>query len=118
MEYKKIKDKYNKPNMSNETAKKIHQYEVAYKALIIGTYIIGAITVIDVFTPDPLFLLDEAALGAITGFLKASATIAKKKIALLVETNEAKISSKEVAELSKDVTNVAKNIKRSRTENK
>jgi hypothetical protein len=118
MDYKIIKEKYNKPQMSDETAKKINQLEVAYKVLIIGTYVVGAITVIDIFTPDPIFMLDEAALAAITGFLKTASTFAKKKIALLVETDNAKISSKDVEELSKDVTNVAKNIKRSRTSKK
>ena len=118
MDYKVIKEKYNKPQMSDETAKKIQQLEIAYKIFIAGTFVVGAITVIDIFTPDPLFLLDEAALAAITGFLKTAASFAKKKIALLVETDNAKISSQDVELLSKDVTNVAKNIKRSRSNKK
>lgn len=118
MDYKAIKDKYNKPQMSEETAKKIYQLEIAHKLFIAGTFVVGAITIVDIFTPDPLFMLDEAALAAITGFLKSASSFAKKKIALLVETDNAEISSKEVEEISKDVTNVAKNIKRSRTNKK
>ena len=118
MNYKLLKEKYNKPEMSDETAKKIQQLEIANKIFLAGTFIVGTITVLDIFTPDPIFMLDEAALAAITGFLKTASSFAKKKIALLVETNNAKISSKDVEELSKDVTNVAMNIKRSRTKDK
>lgn len=112
--YQKIKDKYNKPDMSDEVASKIKKLEILNKLFIIGTVIIGVITIIDIFTPDPLFLLDEATLAAITGLLKTLSSITKKKIATLIETNSLKITSKEIEDLSKDVTNVAKNVKRTR----
>jgi len=115
MSYQLIKEKYNKPNMSDEIAKKIKSLEVINKILILGTIVIGIITILDIFTPDPIFLLDEAALAAITGFLKVASSIVKKKIALLVETNKAKITAKDIEEISKEATNTAKSIKRSRT---
>ena len=118
MDYTSIKKKYKQPDMSDERAKNIYQLEIAHKLLMIGTIVIGLITIIDIFIPDHLFLLDEASLAAITGFLKTMESFVKKKIALLVEKNEAKISSKEVESLSKDATNVAKNIKRSRSKSK
>lgn len=112
--YQTIKNKYNKPNMSDEVASKIKKLEILNKLFIIGTIIIGIITVIDIFVPDPIFLLDEATLAAITGLLKTLSSITKKKIAILIETNNSKLSQKDIEELSKDATNVAKNIKKSR----
>ena len=49
--------------------KKIKRLELIEKILIAGTVIVGIITVIDIFIPDPILLLDEAALTAITGLL-------------------------------------------------
>ena len=115
MKYQMIKDKYNKPNMSDETAKKIKKYEIINKLLIIGTVVVGVITILDIFTVDPIFLLDEATLATITGFLKYCSSFTKKRIALLVETNGSKISAKDIEELSKEATKVAKDIKKSRT---
>lgn len=113
--YQTIKNKYNKPDMSDEVASKIKKLELLNKLFIIGTVIVGIITIIDIFVPDPIFLLDEASLAAITGLLKTLSSITKKKIAILIETNSLKISSKDIEEISKDATNVAKNVKRTRS---
>ena len=112
--YQSTKRKYKKLDMSDATASKIRNLEVIHKLLLLGTFIIGIITIIDIFVPDPVFLLDEAALAAITGFFKTAATFTKKKIALLVETDSAKMSTEDVEELSKNIKNATKNIKRSR----
>lgn len=113
--YQTIKNKYNKPDMSDEVARKIKKLEILNKLFIIGTVIVGIITIIDIFVPDPIFLLDEASLAAITGLLKTLSSITKKKIAILIETNSLKISSKDIEDISKDATNVAKNVKRARS---
>ena len=66
----KIKKKFNNPEMSDSTATKIASLEVTNNLLKAATITAGVVTVIDLFVPDPVFGLDEAALASITGLLK------------------------------------------------
>lgn len=97
--------------MDKKIKNKIKRLEIIDKILIIFTVIIGIITVIDIFIPDPIFLLDEAALASITGLLTYISTIIRKKIDSLKENKELKIDSKE---LVSKVSETAVSIKKSR----
>ena len=59
--------------------KKIKKLEILDTLLIIGIVIIGTITVIDIFIPDPIFLLDEAALYSDNRITNIFIYINKKK---------------------------------------
>lgn len=93
---------------------KIKRLEILEALLIIGTVLIGIITVIDIFLPDPIFLLDEAALTAITGLLTYISTLVSKKIEKLKNGDNEKINMKEIGEITNKVTETAKTVKKSR----
>ena len=97
--------------MDKKIENKIKILEIIDKILIIFTVIIGIITVIDIFIPDPIFLLDEAALASITGLLTYISTIIRKRIDSLKENKKLKIDSKE---LVSKVSETAVSIKKSR----
>lgn len=97
--------------MDKKIENKIKRLEIIDKILIIFTVIIGIITVIDIFIPDPIFLLDEAALASITGLLTYISTIIRKRIDSLKENKKLKIDSKE---LVSKVSQTAVSIKKSR----
>lgn len=95
--------------------KKIKTLEVIEKILVAGTIVIGIITVIDIFLPDPIFLLDEAALTAITGLLTYIASIVKRKVDDLKNgTKDNPIDTKQINEITEKLTDTAKSVKRSR----
>lgn len=93
---------------------KIKKLEIIDKILIAGTIIIGVITVIDIFIPDPIFLLDEAALTAITGLLTYFSSLVRKKIEKLKNDDKSKINMKEIGEITNKVTETAAVVKKSR----
>lgn len=114
----KIKKKFNNPEMSDSTATKIASLEVTNSLLKAATITTGIITTIDVFTPDPVFGLDEAALASITGLLKYSSTLVENKIEDLANSDDTSIKMDEVTKLTEQLSNAASNVKRSRSTKK
>lgn len=94
--------------------KKIKRLEIVDKLLIVGTILIGIITVIDIFIPDPIFLLDEAALTAITGLLTYLSSLVRKEIEKLKNDGKVKIDMKEIGDITNKVTETANIVKKSR----
>ena len=95
--------------------KKIKSLKIVEALLLIGTVIIGIITVIDIFLPDPLFLLDEAALTTITGLLTYLSAFISKKIDKLENGDKTKTNMKEISEITNKVSETASVIKKSRS---
>lgn len=114
----KIKKKFSNPEMSDSTATKIASLEVTNSLLKAATITAGIITTIDVFTPDPVFGLDEAALASITGLLKYSSTLVENKIEDLANSDDTSIKMDEVTKLTEQLSNAASNVKRSRSTKK
>ena len=114
----KIKKKFSNPEMSDSTATKIASLEVTNSLLKAATITAGIITTIDVFTPDPVFGLYEAALASITGLLKYYSTIVEKKIEDLANSDDTSIKMDEVTKLTEQLSNAASNVKRSRSTKK
>ena len=94
--------------------KKIKSLEIIDTLLIIGTIIIGIITVIDIFLPDPLFMLDEAALTAITGLLAYISSLIRKKVDKLKNGAKEKTDIKEIEKLNDKISETVSSVKRSR----
>ena len=94
--------------------KKIKSLEIIDTLLTIGTVIIGIITVIDIFLPDPLFMLDEAALTAITGILAYISSLVRKKVDKLKNGTKEKTDIKEIEKLNDKISEAASSVKRSR----
>ena len=94
--------------------KEIKKYEVLEKVLVILAIIIGVITVIDIFVPDPIFMLDEASLAAITGLLTYLSSLVRKKIEELKNGEKKKIEAKDIEEITTKVTETAASVNRSR----
>lgn len=109
-----IKKKYKNMQMSDTTAEKIEKLDITNKILKTATLAAGVITVIDIFTPDPVFMLDEAALAAITGLLKTSSTIVENKISELAKQGETSTSISEINEITNQIKNVKNAVKKSR----
>ena len=95
--------------------KKIKRLELIEKILIAGTVIVGIITVIDIFIPDPILLLDEAALTAITGLLTYIANLVRRRIEELKKGEESSIGTKQIEEVTARVSDTAKTVKKSRS---
>lgn len=113
-----IKKKFNNPEMLDSTATKIASLEVTNNLLKAATITAGVITVIDLFVPDPVFGLDEAALASITGLLKYSSTVVENKIEELAKSDDTSIKMDEVTKLTEELTKTASNVKRSRSTKK
>ena len=94
--------------------KEIKKYEIIEKVLIAFAIIIGVITVVDIFLPDPVFMLDEASLAAITGLLTYLSSLVRKKIEELKNGEKKKIDAKEIEEITTKVTETASKVNRSR----
>ena len=94
--------------------KKIKSLEIIDTLLTIGTVIIGIITVIDIFIPDPLFMLDEAALTAITGLLAYISSLVRKQVDKLKNGSKEKTDIRELEKLTEKVNETASSVKRSR----
>lgn len=111
-----IKKKFNNQEMSDTTATKIASLEVTNKLLKAATITAGVITVVDLFVPDPVLGLDEAALASITGLLKYSSTIVENKIEALANSDDASIKIDEVTKLTEQLTKTATDVKRSKSQ--
>lgn len=100
--------------MDKETKNKLRSLNILEKCLTVATIVVGIITVIDIFIPDPIFLLDEAALAAITGLLQLIAGLVRKKMDEIENGGKAKLEYKEVEEVTNKLTETAKTVKNSR----
>jgi hypothetical protein len=97
---------------------KIKKYKILEKVLITFTIIICIITVIDIFLPDPIFMLDEASLAAITGLLTYLSSLVRKKIEEIENGENKKIESKDIEEITSKVTETANAVSKSRKRSK
>ena len=104
---KKIKEKYNNMNLSDDTAKQINSLEITNNILKSATILAGIATIINYFIPDPVPLMDEAIMTGLTGLLKTSSTIVENKIDKLSKTGDAKIQMSEIENLTKQMKNLA-----------
>ena len=98
--------------------KQIKTYKILRVILIIATILFGVITIVDIFVPDAIFALDEAALASITGLLTFLLTLVSKKEDELNKGINKKMDSKDLEELTTKATNAAKAVKSSRKSNK
>ena len=94
--------------------KEIKKYEIIEKVLIALAIIIGVITIIDIFLPDPIFMLDEASLAAITGLLTYLSSLVRNKIEELKNGEKKKINTKDIEEITTKVTETATTVRKSR----
>ena len=106
-----IKKKYNNLQMQDKTAEKIIRLETVNNVLTIASGLAGVITVIDLFIPDPVLGLDEAALVGITTLLSTSTRFINNKINDLAEKESAQVSIEEVSNLTNIIKGVVQNAK-------
>ena len=106
-----IKKKYNNLQMQDKTAEKIIRLETVNNVLTIASGLAGVITVIDLFIPDPVLGLDEAALVGITTLLSTSTRFINNKINDLAEKESTQVSIEEVSNLTNIIKGVVQNAK-------
>ena len=106
----RIKRKYQNMEMSDDTAKKIKNLEVANNILVAATGIVGILTVINYFVPDPVPGIDEVVMTGATALLGSASTIVKNKINDLAETGITEVKMEEVTKLSEQMGNVARSV--------
>lgn len=106
-----IKKKYNNLQMQDKTAEKIIRLETVNNVLTIASGLAGVITVIDLFIPDPVLGLDEAALVGITTLLSTSTRFINNKIKDLAEKESAQVSIEEVSNLTNIIKGVVQDAK-------
>ena len=97
-----------------DTKNRLKRLEVIEKLLTVATIVVGIITVIDIFIPDPIFLLDEAALASITGLCQLIAGLVRSKMDELENGGKGKIEYKDVEKVTNKVSETAKTVKNSR----
>ena len=100
--------------MDESVSKKISNLKLLNDFLIIGMVVVGVITILDLFVPDPIFLLDEAALAAITALFKVLSGIVEKKIELLSNGGKLDINSEDASEVAGAFKDTVKAVKKSR----
>jgi len=104
----KIKAKYNNLQMDDKTAGTIRSLEILNNVLVGATVAAGVTTFIDVIVPDPVLVMDEAGLMAITGLLKYSSSLVENKIQELAAGDDANLKMDEAAKLAKEIEKSAK----------
>ena len=100
--------------MDSNISKKIEKLKILKALFLLATVFIGIITVIDIFLPDPIFLLDEAALASITGFFTYLANFVDKKIRSLQKEQRAQLNMNEVKDISNAFSSTVQEVKKSR----
>lgn len=100
--------------MEKDIKNRLKRLEVIEKLLTVATIVVGIITVIDIFIPDPIFLLDEAALASITGLCQLIAGLVRSKMDELENGGKGKIEYKDVEKVTTKVSETAKTVKNSR----
>lgn len=106
----KIKQKYNNMSMSDNTADKIWKLQITNGILKAATAVVGVITAVDYFIPDPLLGLDEAALTAITGLLAGASKLVDNKIEDLANSDHTDLKMSEINDLSNKLGAVFDNV--------
>ena len=106
----RIKRKYQNMEMTDDTAKKIKNLEVVNNILVAATGVVGILTVVNYFVPDPVPGIDEAVMTGATALLGSASTIVKNKIIDLAATGTTEVKMEEVTKLSDQLTNVAKKV--------
>lgn len=114
----RVKAKYKNMSMSDETASKIVRLNTVNSILKAATGLVGLVTVIDYFIPDPVLGLDEAALTAITGLLGYSSSLVNNKIESIASSENAEIKMEEVTKLTEQLKNVARKVKETKNNTK
>lgn len=100
--------------MNDETFKKISNLKMLNNIFICGMFIVGIITIIDLFVPDPIFLLDEAALAAITALFKVLSSVVEKKIDLLSNGQDVEINGQDASLVTGAFKDTVDAVKKSR----
>lgn len=95
-------------------ANKIRRLEQLKTVFMTLAIVIGIITVVDIFIPDPILLLDEAALASITGLFTLIMTQIDEKIKKLKSGNNANVTLDEVKTITTAAGSTANAIKKSR----
>ena len=108
----KVKAKYKNMSMSDDTAMKIVRLNTLNNVLKAATGVVGLVTVIDYFVPDPILGLDEAALTAITGLLGYSSSLVNNKIDSIAASADAELKMEEINNLTNKLTDVAGKVKK------
>ena len=108
----KVKAKYKNMSMSDDTAMKIVRLNTLNSVLKAATGVVGLVTVIDYFIPDPVLGLDEAALTAITGLLGYSSSLVNNKIDSIAASDDAELKMEEINNLTNKLTDVASKVKK------
>lgn len=108
----KVKAKYKNMSMSDDTAMKIVRLNTLNNVLKAATGVVGLVTVIDYFVPDPILGLDEAALTAITGLLGYSSSLVNNKIDRIAASDDAELKMEEINNLTNKLTDVAGKVKK------
>ncbi|MBR6821224.1 MAG: hypothetical protein IKM55_03280 [Bacilli bacterium] len=106
----RIKRKYQNMEMSDDTAKKIKNLEVVNNILVAATGVVGILTVVNYFVPDPVPGIDEAVMTGATALLGSASTIVKNKINDLAATGTTEVKMEEVTKLSDQLSNVARKV--------
>ena len=94
--------------------KKIIKLEALKTVCTVITILVGIVTVVDIFVPDPILLLDEAAVASITGLFTMLTSSIDNKIKDLRNGNKLRVSKEEITELTSAVGSTANEVKRSR----
>ena len=107
-----VKNKYKNMSMSDETAMKIVRLNTVNSVLKAATGLVGLVTVIDYFIPDPVLGLDEVALTAITGLLGYSSSLVDNKIDKIAASDDAELKMEEINNLANKLNDVAGKVKK------
>ena len=107
-----VKNKYKNMSMSDETAMKIVRLNTLNSVLKAATGVVGLVTVIDYFIPDPVLGLDEAALTAITTLLGYSSSLVDNKIDKIAASDDAELKMEEINNLANKLSDVAGKVKK------
>ena len=106
----RIKRKYEKMSMTDDTAKKIRALEITNNVLAAATGAVGILTVVNYFVPDPIPGVDEAVMTGVTALLGSATSIVSNKIKDLAATGSTDVKMEEVTKLSEQMGKVAKDI--------
>lgn len=102
----KLKEKYQIDEMSINNYQKLSKLDYTRFVLKSCVVISGIIFVIDLIIPDPVFLIDEVALGTITTSFKMFDSIVLSKIGDLIKNNKVELSYNDL----KDITSLTNDV--------
>lgn len=103
----KIKKNYNNMNMSDETAQKINRLNITNNILKITTALVGLVSVVNWFTPDPIPFIDEAILTGLTTLLGSASKIVENNIDNISKNGKVEIKIEEIQKLANQAHQIA-----------